>query len=581
MPENRNIKDAFSLIFLVVLNSVLVITNTACYGSGSSLASRLVLATTFFILVITIILSNSFKNPMLGTKVVLITFFLSSLFFLIWRSFYFTPEFIGRRVNTEAVVLSQRYTANNHLVFDSPHSYFFLQPLVLNLLCNLGGFSSEIGIYFSLILYGVLAAISGILVYKALSWGLQNSDQKNGLLKAVFPLTAFLLISCEYSERYAATSFGAHLIVMAMWLLFGKKVKKRSESIVLLLLVTGITLGDPNGILVLIPLFLLFPILGRQKTAFLYAAIPIAYFVFSAYSYASVLAGYTKFAYNGLIEFLQKVISGHLPEQVIPWQRTASRVTEDTYIASATYLSLFGLSLIVVVVSLFLWIRERRKANKNGEDALNRAGLICLLFFTSIAAVTYVGVSMEPERTFSDIRTITITFLSLLLPFLFISKRLIAYVGSRKILLSFVIILIIVASMRTVWDIYPKSISDPIYVVEDERLGSTSVYAIADFLNTYYKTGGIVGDYTVLIHIDQWLSNSEYETRRLHETTLTEPFARFPYRSILVFNIAGTTYPSLYQSKEAYVAAYNFSMTHNRLYDNGVVVIVSQEKGTS
>jgi hypothetical protein len=137
----------------------------------------------------------------------------------------------------------------------------------------------------------------------------------------------------------------------------------------------------------------------------------------------------------------------------------------------------------------------------------------------------------------------------------------------------------IVASLRTVYEVYPKSIQDPIYVVEDSRLGSTGIYVLADFLNAHYKMGGIVGDFKVFNRIGRFLPDSQYEKRWLNESTLSKPFVRFPYRSILIFNIAGNEYPSIYHSPETYMAAYNFSISHNRLYDNGIVVIASEENG--
>ena len=210
------------------------------------------------------------------------------------------------------------------------------------------------------------------------------------------------------------------------------------------------------------------------------------------------------------------------------------------------------------------------------RDSLSNAFLVCLSFWVFVAAMTYIGSSIRPETSFSDIRTITIVLMSILLPFSFASKKFISRVKSRRILLCCLIVLIAVASIRTVYEITPKSIEDPIYVVEDSRLGSTNIINVADFLNENYGTGGIVGDYKTLNRIGGLLPNSNYEKRFLNETTITEPFSRFPNKSILVFNIAGLSYPSIYHSNESYVAAYNFSLSHNQLYDNGIVVIASK-----
>jgi hypothetical protein len=195
--------------------------------------------------------------------------------------------------------------------------------------------------------------------------------------------------------------------------------------------------------------------------------------------------------------------------------------------------------------------------------------------------MTYIGTSTKPETTFSDIRTIAIVLVSLLLPSQFIFKQLIKKIGANKFLLAFVSILMIFASLRTIYEVYPKSIHDPIYVVEDERLGSTAIYLGGEYINSYYKTGGIIADYKTINRIGILLPYPLYEKRLINETTLTDAFLLFPLRSILVFNIAGIRYLSTYHTSEAYIAAYNFGLMHNRLYDNGVILIISHREKTS
>ena len=198
-----------------------------------------------------------------------------------------------------------------------------------------------------------------------------------------------------------------------------------------------------------------------------------------------------------------------------------------------------------------------------------------------LAVLTYIGASTKPETTFSDIRTIVMVLVSLWLPFLFISRQLIAYINARKVLLVFVMMLLVIASLRTIYEIYPKSIYDPINVAEDSRLGSTSIYVTGDFVKNYHVKGGIIWDYNVLIRIGPQVSSSNYETRLLDEPLLQKTFVLFPEKSILIFSIAGIRYPSIYHSSKAYMTAYNFSIAHNILYNNGVVLIVSQKESVS
>jgi len=571
-------KDSLVTNFLVALSTILVVVNAFCYGD-SALIARIILIITFLILLSTMSLCGFSNNYSTRIKVVAIILMLSSVFFLIWRSSLFTPRFIEMELNSETILLSHKYATSNHLVFDSAHSYFFLQPVILHCLCSIGGFSSVIAIYVSLFIFGALAGLVGILVYKTLLRYLPT-DKRHLPLNLIFPLIAFLMISFAFSERSGkATNFSLMLTLMTLWFLAAKEFRNREESIVLLLLVAGITIGDTNGTLILIPFFLLYPIFARKGTIIVNALIPLSYLMFSAYSYTLRLQKYATFAINGFIESLEEIMLGQLPERVIPWRRTISRTYEDTVICSVAYLSLFALSFVVAIISLHIWLKVRKNTIKDKDDARSQAFLICLLLWLSIAAITYIGASFRPETPSSDIRTITIVLTSLPLPFLLMSKRLISYIESRKVLLFCLMTLMILASMRTVYEVHPKSIQDTIYVVEDSRLGLTSIYILADFLNEHYQTGGIVGDYKIFNRIGKFLPDSQYEKRWLNESTLSKPFTRFPYKSILVFSVAGTTYPSVYHSPEAYMAAYNFSLSHNRLYDNGIVVMASQTIG--
>ncbi|MEM2130506.1 MAG: hypothetical protein QXZ70_07920 [Candidatus Bathyarchaeia archaeon] len=554
-----------------------MIENAICYN-GSTWIARIILVITFSVLLTTLIKGEVSNNHSVRVKTVSITLILSSAFFLIWRSSLFMPHFIERNLDSETISLSQQYTSSNHLIFDSAHSYFFLQPLVLHFLCNVGGFSSVVGIYVSLLIYGVLVALIGILVYKTLTRYLRADRQRNPVLNMISPLIAFLAISFAYSERSGyATNFSLLLTLMLLCFLVGRGFKDRRESVILFLLVVGVTIGDTNGILLLIPFFFLYSFFARKITNIVYALIPFAYLILCAQSYTLSLKKYATFAISGFVEFLQEIMLGQLPERVIPWQRTTTRMYEDVVASSMAYLSLLATSLMVIILFMFIWTKKRWQVVKNKEDAFDRACLICLSFWLSIVAVTYIGASFRPETSFSDIRTIVIVLLSLLLPFLLMSKKLISYIKPRKVLLSGLITLIIMASMRTAYEVYPKSIHDPIYAVEDSRLGLTGIYVVDDFLNAYYKFGGIIGDYKLFNRIGRYLPDLQYEKRWLSETALNKPFARFPYKSILVFNVAGTMYPSVYHSHEAYMIAYNFSISHNRLYDNGIVIISFEE----
>jgi len=551
----------------------LVISNAFCYNLSPFIARFLLIATFSILVVATIVINITLINyPRL--KAFSIILMLSSFFFLIWRSSLFAPNFIEWGLNSETIFLCQQYDTNHYLVFDSVHSFFFLQPLVLHTLCIIGGFSVISCIYTSLLICGTLSGLIGILVYKTLSQYLRTNNNEKSI-NLFFSLIAFLMISFAFSERsMKATNFSLTLTLMTLWFLVAKKFRNRRENLILLLFITGITIGDTNGILLLVPLFFLYAVFAKKRTVIIYALIPIYYLMFSAYSYILRLQKYATFAINGFVEFFGEIISGHLPERIIPWRRTISCNYEDAVISSVAYLCLLVISFIVAIILLFIHIRSRKHVKTEKDDVHNQVFLCCLLFWFSITLLTYIGASFKPETSFSDIRTIAFALLSLLLPFVFMSKKTISFIKSQKILLSCLILLMVVSSIRTAYEIYPKSVYDPIYVAEDFRLGSASVYVLDDFLNAYYKTGGIMGDYKVFNRVGVFLSDSYYEKRLLNDTTLGKPFSRFPNKSILIFNVAGTTYPSIYHSREAYISAYNFSLNNSRIYDNGIVVMV-------
>ncbi|MEM2506233.1 MAG: hypothetical protein QXF61_04235 [Nitrososphaeria archaeon] len=380
---------------------------------------------------------------------------------------------------------------------------------------------------------------------------------------------AFSIASFAWSERGKIPTF---LFLMVMWLVYNDGLKSLKKNVILAILVVSVTLGHTVGFLILIFFFILFSIFSRRNTTIVYALIPIAYLIFSAHSYVISIKKYAVFALEGLQEFLDVFIKGNMPERITPWSRITSLSQSDIYITSAAYISLLLLSFLTALTSIYILLKEKNKI-KGNYNAYLQTSSAYLWIFLSIVLITYVGVTTKHETSFSDIRTIVIIFILLLLPFILTSKRLIERISAKKVFVLAVTALLILATLKTIYDVYPKSIYDPINVVEDNRLGTTSIYALTVFITAHCRGGGIVADYKVLNRIGAFLSDVQYEKRFLNETTLNKPFARYPYQHILIFNTAGTVYPSIYHSQRAYIAAYNFSLSNNRLYDNGVVVI--------
>jgi hypothetical protein len=352
---------------------------------------------------------------------------------------------------------------------------------------------------------------------------------------------------------------------------------ERGYIFIALLLSIGVTLGDPTSALVMVPFFILVSLIGDRKIDFLYALIPLSYLTYSATSYIVSIRKYSRFAISGFVEFLVEIIQLQFPERIIPWKRTISLSPWDAYITSIGFLSLLLVSGIIGLFYLIDWTRSESPTRISGKKLLTNTAGLTLLAMTAVSGITYVGASVRGETTFSDIRTIAMLFASSLLAFSFSSRDISNFLSKQDKLRLVLTVLLLFTSLRVVYGVYPKSIYDPPNVVEDIRLGSDSVFIYANFHNNYYKSGGLVIDWKTHNRIQEAIQDTDYEKRWLNATTLDYPFASDPSKSIIVFNVAGLDTPSVYHPPIAYEAAYNYSLNHNRIYDNGVVVAAQHE----
>lgn len=559
---------------LVAFVLALVISSLFSYNSPS-LISRTSLFIAFLTVLTSTILLNYWGNK--GESILSMLFF-TSLLFLISHPASIMPYYTENTLNSETFVLASKYSVDKHLVFSSAHSYFFLPSLIiyfLNTICNI----PAIGIVFiSLSMYVIITTLLGILIFRRI-WQLQLDEGHRNIRSILPPIIAFFMVSSLYSERSQLPGsfrpLPLFLALLALCFIFSRGLIGRKHMIIVLLLVVGVTFGSTDGIFLLIPFFFLFSMSRRTMTAILYALIPIFYLIYTGYTYTTSLKTYASFTFKGFQVFLEDLAIGQLPKRVIPWQRTTLPTWEDTLITSVTYLSLMIASLVVASISIYYIIAERRKHTIYRFDIILWSSSTCLWLALGLAAMTYIGSSVMPEAIFSDIRTIAIVFVSLLLPFLFLSEHFMRKITANRILLILLAALIILASLRADYEAYPKSIFDPINVVEDPRLGLNSVFSAIRHIDSYYKTGGIISDYIIIIRADILLPYPQYEKRLLNETSLATRFDNFPERSILVFDIEGIKYPSIYHTPEAYEAAYDYSQGHNRIYENGVILIIT------
>jgi hypothetical protein len=550
------------------LVSVAIISQIASY-SIPSLASRIFLFITFFALLLLTSLCAIFryiKQATFGREIIMFAVLLVISFsFLLRRSFYMSPEYVERCSYSEKFLTAQTYNENGFLVFDSSHSYFFLHSLVLHFLNSVCGFTTDWSVYISDSLYVVLIAAIGMFILGETYKRLKGKNLASSLMPS---LVSFSFVSFAYSERRELAM--PLMLLLLCYLFYTSRIgNERKVTVILVLLVLGITFGSSTSIFMAIPFFLLFSAFRKKATTILYSLIPLSYLIFAAYSYALSLKRYTAFMWEGFVDFFREIMSWQLPERVIPWQRSTIPTVEDMYITSVTYLSIILLSALIAFFAIFIWTKEVRSYKRNDESALSCAASITVLFTLGIVSLAYIGASVKPEVTFSDIRTILIVCIMLLLPFLFVSSKLLAKISANKLLLTLVITLMIVASMRTFYEVYPKSIYDPVNAVEDIRVDPLSVYYVEEFLKDFKIQGVIAFDYKTGLMAPSCLSYGRFQssifTSRLTPST------------VIVFDMNGLKLGSLYTSPEAYAEAYNLTLTQNIIYNSGNITIIQRK----
>lgn len=556
---------AKSLLTLLQITAVFFVVTTPLYYGVSSLASRADLLVAFSLVLSSVILASYWNKPKIGMGVIL----LGSLLFLLWRSFVGDPS-LESAVNFRQFVFASRDAQQGHLVFDESHSYFFAPSLILYVLWKIFDIPAAMTIYVSLFLYGVLAALIAVMIGRAICR--TGSYPKNRNAQALLAgVVAISVVSFAYSERLRILDGGGltglfFLVTILTVLLFAEGLKSRSHVMVMLVLVMGVALGSTDGVMFLVPLFLLLSLTSKDKTVILYGLMPLSYFVFAGYVYVTRLGVYSGYALDGFSQFLSSTIQGEPWGRILPWQRTSILSKEDAFVASVGYLSLILLSIVIAAIATYVLVKERKTAMDNRHSqAYLRSNTACLWLWLVASSIAYIGASIKPEVVFSDIRTIAIVLMSWCLVPMFLSKAVVARMTSKRILLVLVLAMMIVACLRTPYQVYPKSSHDSVNALEDPRLSQASIYAAGRHVVIYYDVVSVVEDYKAEVRMGSMVP----ESRLLDDTAFSKP----QVGSILVFSKAGINYPSPWHSRELYLAAFDLAKAHNRTYDNGAVVI--------
>jgi hypothetical protein len=542
----------------------------------SSLLSRIILVVSLLLALCSVTFASLGRSP----KLALISLSLSSSIFLLWRFSLLTPVYVERALSSEGYVFALQYGEAGRLTFSSVHSYFFGPYLTLYVLQSVTGLSGEAVLYCSVLIYGIIASLVATIVLQAI-WRIIERTGYSDLKQVLGGCFAFLIVSIMYTARSAIRAgfpqYYGLVVLMAVWFVIDRGLRRRSDVIVELSLVVGLTLGAADGILLMVPFLLLFSMFWR-KSAIAYALIPLAYMTYTAYSYLGSLLYYWQFAWVGFTTFVAQMLSNDISARIFPFGRILSITREDAYVASVTYLSFIVLCLTVVVISTLVSLKHKTGPEEDAIDV--RAGIrsasVCLWLFLVLAGVIYVGASISPENFSSDIRSLAIVLPAGLLLVPFMSTRFMAIVSGKKALAALMVVLIILGSLNAIYTIYPKSALDPVNVAEDDRTGSTSIIAAANYIIAYGGNSKVIADYKLLNLAGTILGPSRYQEEQQWFGNLSANGSLNVLHEggILAFSTAGIFYPSIYQSPEAYAEAYNFSLVNNRIYDNGAVIVV-------
>lgn len=518
-----------------------------------------------------IVLSYLIKKSYLSVTTLSLGFLFIALFVFSLRNAFGLRVFPDGMRLGESVTLALEYKKHGELVFtSSSHSYFIQVPLLIYMIGAISGMPTEWGPLIIAVPALILLTLMGVLLFKLSKKMETNSEHAfllplfiSSLVVSSVPISASHMVGSIYRE------LGYALFILLLCYLSLKSPHNRREISIALLLITGFTLGSPLANILAIIFFFFYAYFSKRYTSCICAILPLSYMIYSGFSYILSLSRYTKFVLAGFSDFLKKVISFEIPERISPTVRTQLRSSIDTYMLSVVYIMLLLLSSLTLFFLVLYLTRPKGKSTRTNEQSLTYASSGALLVSLILFTIAYVGGAVKLEVPYSDIRNICMYFVIAILPFILINKNIIAEVNSKKFFMGIFIMLLIISSYGRICEVYPKSVYDPLNVIEDTRINPLSTVYTGKFLITFCK-GIIVIDYKTFAQ-NALLSSPTYNIFFLSNKTLCERFA-LP-GSLLVFNTNGLKYPSIYTSEIDYSNAYKISLSKNILYNSGNIII--------
>jgi len=195
-----------------------------------------------------------------------------------------------------------------------------------------------------------------------------------------------------------------------------------------------------------------------------------------------------------------------------------------------------------------------------------RSTLITLTFLFGSFVIVYIGASVQPETSFSDIRTIVVVIMTIIIPYILITNEIQITVNKQSLIALALLILMFFASSRTFYETYPKTIDDPINVIEDDRLDKIELLYTRDFIENHFFKADFAYDFKSHLYIPHYLFYQDFSSYLI---TRNYP----PANRLIIYDIHGMEVPSLHTSIDFYRTALSYTNQTDVRYNNGSILI--------
>jgi hypothetical protein len=531
---------------------------------------------------------------------------------------------------SEVAMLAEEYGRQGVIVRTSSHSYFFQAPFLAYMLNQVCGVPAHYAVFMEQAVIILLLALLSMYVHTRIRVMIPNQSGFYRLLACVVPLaliasgTRIWVPGLNVNYR----DIGSYLAMFAITYSVANGLTRRQDYVTVLLLVLGVVFGSPPAGIVVILFFAVYSLLTKRVGPMVYAILPVFYIVSSAGLYLRSLIGYGEAVLEGFLFAIVAVLAGtDILDQnerlyVVPYgDRTLETLTYFAVLGIAGLVILLRfaghlrrprvhirdlrvVALVVVLLSTLLWIFGAidlvlylavvgAVGLGLGLRFVNRllglpiqirdpryATLYIVVVVTLLVTVfVTLGATVMPETTFSDIRTIVFSFLLVVLPVVFVKPplyRQLQRLRVRRLVLTVMVVLLCAVALLKPSSLFPKSLLDESYVVEDRRLSQTIGYA-KTFLFESYPMGTVTFDYKSHLQIVRFMVvNRTFGFREVfYNVSLLSKLETLENR-IAFFDQHGVTEPSLYLTRDDYQKAYNLSLAANIVFNDGRIIISTQ-----